>query len=203
MGGGDTFTDEMRAAGHTVTTWGNAPGDRYSPHSHAYKKILCCLEGRTQEEAARQLGWTPGAVKGRLERGRAKLHRSLVKRGLTLSAVLVATAGALSCIYLMTQLGAENWARLALWFVVGLNIYFVYGYVRNAEAHKRVMRKHAAANDSVRSVGADDARVLHSATKAWQECLAIGEKNGWRNAQAPTGNGASCPLPMRSGRWTV
>jgi ribonucleoside-diphosphate reductase alpha chain len=65
------------------------------------------------------------------------------------------------------------------------------GYARNAEAHKRVMRKHAAANDSVRSVGADDARVLHSATKAWQECLAIGEKNGWRNAQAsvlaPTG----------------
>src|SRR4029077_4469739 len=27
------------------------------------------------------------------------------------------------------------------------------GYARNAEAHKRVMRKHAAANDSVRSVG--------------------------------------------------
>jgi len=43
--GGDTFTDEMRAAGHPVTAWGNAPGDRYSPHSHAYKKILCCLEG--------------------------------------------------------------------------------------------------------------------------------------------------------------
>jgi ribonucleoside-diphosphate reductase alpha chain len=65
------------------------------------------------------------------------------------------------------------------------------GYARNAEAHRRVMRKHAAANDSVRSVGADDARVLHAATKAWQECLAIGEKNGWRNAQAsvlaPTG----------------
>jgi ribonucleoside-diphosphate reductase alpha chain len=65
------------------------------------------------------------------------------------------------------------------------------GYARNAEAHRRVMRKHAAANDSVRSVGADDARVLHAATKAWQECLAIGEKSGWRNAQAsvlaPTG----------------
>jgi ribonucleoside-diphosphate reductase alpha chain len=65
------------------------------------------------------------------------------------------------------------------------------GYARNAEPHKRVMRKHAAANDSVRSVGADDARVLHAATKAWQECLSIGEKNGWRNAQAsvlaPTG----------------
>jgi ribonucleoside-diphosphate reductase alpha chain len=65
------------------------------------------------------------------------------------------------------------------------------GYARNADAHKRVMRKHAAANDTVRSIGADDARVLHAASKAWQECLAIGEKNGWRNAQAsvlaPTG----------------
>jgi ribonucleoside-diphosphate reductase alpha chain len=65
------------------------------------------------------------------------------------------------------------------------------GYARNAEPHQRVMRKHAAANDAVRPVDADAARVLHAATKAWQECLAIGEKNGWRNAQAsvlaPTG----------------
>jgi len=65
------------------------------------------------------------------------------------------------------------------------------GYARNEAGHKRVMRKHAAANDSVRAVGADDARILHEATKAWQECLAIGERNGWRNAQAsviaPTG----------------
>jgi ribonucleoside-diphosphate reductase alpha chain len=65
------------------------------------------------------------------------------------------------------------------------------GYARNEAGHKRVMRKHAAANDAVRPVGADDARILHEATRAWQECLAIGERNGWRNAQAsviaPTG----------------
>jgi ribonucleoside-diphosphate reductase alpha chain len=65
------------------------------------------------------------------------------------------------------------------------------GYARNAEAHKRVMRKHAAANDAVRPVDADAARILHVATKAWQDGNAIGEKNGWRNAQAsviaPTG----------------
>jgi ribonucleoside-diphosphate reductase alpha chain len=65
------------------------------------------------------------------------------------------------------------------------------GYARNADAHKRVMRKHAAANDAVRPVDADAARVLHAATKAWQDCLAIGDKNGWRNSQAsvlaPTG----------------
>jgi len=43
----------------------------------------------------------------------------------------------------------------------------------------------------VRAVGADDARILHEATKAWQACLAAGEVNGYRNAQAsviaPTG----------------
>ena len=65
------------------------------------------------------------------------------------------------------------------------------GFQRNADAHTRVMRKHAAANDAVRAVGADDARVLHEAGKAWAACLKYGEKNGWRNAQAsvlaPTG----------------
>ncbi len=65
------------------------------------------------------------------------------------------------------------------------------GYARNADAHKKVMRKHAAANDAVRAVGADDARILHEATKAWQACLEVGERNGYRNAQAsviaPTG----------------
>ncbi|QNG35665.1 vitamin B12-dependent ribonucleotide reductase [Geodermatophilaceae bacterium NBWT11] len=65
------------------------------------------------------------------------------------------------------------------------------GYARNASAHARVMRKHAAANDAIRPVGADDADVLKAATAQWQEGLAIGAENGWRNAQAsvlaPTG----------------
>ncbi len=52
--------------------------------------ILCCLEGRSIEEAAQQLGWTTGSVKGRLERGRARLHERLARRGLTLSAALAA-----------------------------------------------------------------------------------------------------------------
>jgi RNA polymerase sigma factor (sigma-70 family) len=60
------------------------------PKAYRLPVILCCLEGRTLEEAARQLGWKPGSVKGRLERGRERLHARLVRRGLTLSAVLAA-----------------------------------------------------------------------------------------------------------------
>ncbi len=50
--------------------------------------VLCCLEGRTQEEAARMLGWTAGSVKGRLERGRQRLQTRLTRRGIALSAAL-------------------------------------------------------------------------------------------------------------------
>ncbi len=65
------------------------------------------------------------------------------------------------------------------------------GYPRNADAHKRVIRKHAAANDYIRAVGGNDAATLKLATAAWAETIATGEKNGYRNAQAsvlaPTG----------------
>ncbi|WP_017594346.1 vitamin B12-dependent ribonucleotide reductase [Nocardiopsis potens] len=65
------------------------------------------------------------------------------------------------------------------------------GYAKNAGAHKRVMRKHAAANDDLRTIGEMDRSIAAAATAAWQDCLKIGEKNGWRNAQAsllaPTG----------------
>jgi RNA polymerase sigma factor (sigma-70 family) len=55
------------------------------PEQYRQPVILCGLGGRSLEDAARQLGWTTGSVKGRLERGRARLHDRLVRRGLTLS----------------------------------------------------------------------------------------------------------------------
>src|SRR5262245_20683582 len=39
---------------------------RRLPEACRVPVILCCLEGLTQDEAARRLGWTPGSVKGRL-----------------------------------------------------------------------------------------------------------------------------------------
>jgi RNA polymerase sigma factor (sigma-70 family) len=54
--------------------------------------VLCYLEGRSQGQAARQLGWTPGAVKGRLERARALLRRRLARRGLALAGLPCAAA---------------------------------------------------------------------------------------------------------------
>ena len=65
------------------------------------------------------------------------------------------------------------------------------GYARNADGHKRVMRKHQAASEAAVSATSLDGDIWKLATNAWIEGNKIGDKNGWRNAQAsvlaPTG----------------
>ncbi len=65
------------------------------------------------------------------------------------------------------------------------------GYAKNAAAHTRVMRKHASANDDIKSVSSLDGDIIKLASKMWESGNKLGEKNGWRNAQAsllaPTG----------------
>jgi RNA polymerase sigma factor (sigma-70 family) len=52
--------------------------------------LLCCVQGRTRDEAARQLGWGLGVLRGRLDRGRELLRARLVRRGLSLAAAPLA-----------------------------------------------------------------------------------------------------------------
>ncbi|HMC66223.1 MAG TPA: RNA polymerase sigma factor [Gemmataceae bacterium] len=54
--------------------------------------VLCYLEGTTRDEAAGRLGWSLATIKRRLERGRQLLHKRLTRRGVTLSATLLAAA---------------------------------------------------------------------------------------------------------------
>jgi RNA polymerase sigma factor (sigma-70 family) len=54
--------------------------------------VLCFLEGRTQDEAARHLGVSKTTVKRRLERGRSLLHARLVGRGFGPLAILAVSA---------------------------------------------------------------------------------------------------------------
>ncbi|MCE7081240.1 vitamin B12-dependent ribonucleotide reductase [Streptomyces sp. ST2-7A] len=65
------------------------------------------------------------------------------------------------------------------------------GYARNSEAHLRVMRQHADANTAATRMDDLDTPVWNAATAAWEEVLNLGERNGFRNAQAsvlaPTG----------------
>ena len=54
--------------------------------------VLCDLEGRTYEEAARHMGCPVGTVKSRLARGRGRLRRRLTGRGLAPGVVVLGAA---------------------------------------------------------------------------------------------------------------
>jgi RNA polymerase sigma factor (sigma-70 family) len=62
------------------------------PETYRAPFLLCCLENRSREEAARLLGVKPGTVGSRLTRARQILQRRLRRRGVTLAAALAAVA---------------------------------------------------------------------------------------------------------------
>ncbi|MBI1914276.1 MAG: RNA polymerase sigma factor [Planctomycetes bacterium] len=76
--------------------------------------VLCYLEGRTRDEAARALGWSLRTLKRRLEEGRNRLRERLGQRGLGLPGVLLATGVAQQARATVPRMLVANTVRTAL-----------------------------------------------------------------------------------------
>src|SRR5262245_18013984 len=59
------------------------------PTKYRLPVLICYLQGKTHEEAARQLAWPVGTVKGRLARARTLLRTRLTRRGILLPTALL------------------------------------------------------------------------------------------------------------------
>jgi RNA polymerase sigma factor (sigma-70 family) len=62
------------------------------PEKYRAPLLMCYLEGKTQDEAARALGWNVDQLRGRLDRGRQKLRDGLIRRGVSYSGGLLVGA---------------------------------------------------------------------------------------------------------------
>ena len=75
------------------TTWGELRGIldeelQRLPETLRAPLLLCYLEGRTQDEAAAQIGVSKSTLRRNLDRARERLGRRLARRGVTLGTVL-------------------------------------------------------------------------------------------------------------------
>jgi RNA polymerase sigma factor (sigma-70 family) len=135
-------TDEPEPSWREAQTMLDEELQRLPEHMRA-PLFLCYLEGKTQGQAARELGWSLGTLRGRLQRGRDLLRRRLTRRGLTLPTALLAALVSQDAAGAALPLALElNTARAALLAAGGQPITGVVSVqaVALAEGILKVMR---------------------------------------------------------------
>lgn len=92
------------------------------PDKYRAPLVLCYLQGKTNEEAAQELGWPTGSMARRLDRARTLLRDRLSRRGLALGTGLALSTAATDALATVPPPLADLTARSALDFAAGATI---------------------------------------------------------------------------------
>lgn len=127
------------------------------PEKYRVPVVLCYLEGRTHDEAAKKLSWPIGSVKGRLSRARTILKTRLERRGVIVPAGLVLVAFSEQLQAAVPSLLRESTIEAAIRFAASKSTGVTAGSVSTTAA---VLAEEAARTMMLKKLGAVAAGIV-------------------------------------------
>ncbi len=89
------------------------------PENYRKPLVLCFLDGRSHEDAARQLQWPVGTVKGRISRGKEMLRERLTRRGVAITTAAIAASLSQTASATVSPILIDSTVRAAMGIAAG------------------------------------------------------------------------------------